>query len=395
MTPGGERVAGILLAAGFSTRLGQDKIWMDLAGAPLLSWPIRTFARCSAIDDLILLVAAEAGARAEQLIRELGVRAQVVTGGARRQDSVWAGLEAADQAEWVVVHDAARPLVTADLIVRGLEAARDVGAAIAAVPETNTLKLVRDGLIVETLDRGHLWAAQTPQVFRRDLLMRAHQRYHGEATDDAAMVEALGVPVRVYEGAYANMKLTVATDEKLVAAYLREEQGVATASPQPVAGTTRTGFGYDVHRLVAGRVLVLGGVQIPHPRGLEGHSDGDVLTHAVGDALIGAMGAGDLGQWFPDTDEAYRGADSLALLQRIADKLTQEGWRIGNVDASIVAQQPRLAPHLDTMRSNLARVLQIGVPAVNVKATSPEGVGSLGREEAISAFATALIGHYP
>lgn len=158
-----------------------------------------------------------------------------------------------------------------------------------------------------------------------------------------------------------------------------------------MTGAMRVGIGHDLHPLVADRPLVLGGVDVPHPRGLEGHSDGDVLTHAVADALIGASGQGDIGQWFPDTDERYRGAASLELLQQIASSLAEAGWRIQNVDASVVAQRPRLAPFLATMRSNLAGALQIEVDAVNVKATSPEYVGSLGREDAIAAFATALI----
>lgn len=158
-----------------------------------------------------------------------------------------------------------------------------------------------------------------------------------------------------------------------------------------MTGAMRVGIGHDLHPLVADRPLVLGGVDVPHPRGLEGHSDGDVLTHAVADALIGASGQGDIGQWFPATDERYRGAASLELLQHIASSLAEAGWRIQNVDASVVAQRPRLAPFLATMRSNLAGALQIEVDAVNVKATSPEYVGSLGREDAIAAFATALI----
>ena len=159
----------------------------------------------------------------------------------------------------------------------------------------------------------------------------------------------------------------------------------------PINGTVRVGIGHDLHPLVAGKPLVLGGVHVPHRLGLAGHSDGDVLTHAVADALIGAAGAGDLGQWFPDTDEAYRGANSLGLLKTIAANLNEKGWQVGNVDASIVAQEPRLGPYLAEMRKNLAGALGVEPAAVNVKATSPEYVGSLGREDGIAAFATALI----
>ena len=158
-----------------------------------------------------------------------------------------------------------------------------------------------------------------------------------------------------------------------------------------ISGTMRVGIGHDLHPLVSGRPLVLGGVQVPHARGLEGHSDGDVLTHAVADALIGAAGAGDLGRWFPDSDDAFRGADSLGFLREIASRLAEQGWQVGNVDVSVVAQRPRLAPYLDQMRGNVASALNVDASAVNVKATSPEYVGSLGREDAIAAYATALI----
>ncbi|HEY3118864.1 MAG TPA: 2-C-methyl-D-erythritol 2,4-cyclodiphosphate synthase, partial [Chloroflexota bacterium] len=363
-------------------------------GEPLIARPLRVLAQCATVDDLIVVVAAEAQARAQALLDSLSIAGTVVPGGARRQDSVRAGLNAADQADWVVVHDAARPLLTEDLIIRGLEAAQASGAAIAAVPEINTVKLVEDGSIRDTLDRTHLWLAQTPQVFRRSLLIEAHERFPGDATDDAMMVEALGIPVRVYEGAYANIKVTTSTDERLLTAYVGEYD-FATSKHETVIGITRSGLGYDLHPLVKNRALILGGVEIPHERGLAGHSDGDVLTHAIADALIGAMGAGDLGQWFPDTNATYEGAQSLGLLRQVASKLSQDGWHIGNVDASIVAQRPRLAPHLAAMRNNLAKALEVGPELVNVKATSPEGVGSLGGEEAISAFATALIERRP
>jgi 2-C-methyl-D-erythritol 2,4-cyclodiphosphate synthase len=158
-----------------------------------------------------------------------------------------------------------------------------------------------------------------------------------------------------------------------------------------MCASIRVGIGYDLHPLVSGRPLILGGVEVPHPRGLQGHSDGDALTHAVADALIGAAGRGDIGQWFPDTDQRYAGARSLGLLENVASRLKQDGWRVGNVDATVVAQRPRLAPYLGQMQENLAKALQIEASAVNVKATSPELIGALGREHAISAMATALI----
>jgi 2-C-methyl-D-erythritol 4-phosphate cytidylyltransferase len=211
-----ERVAAIIVAAGASTRMSGDKLWADLAGEPLVARSIRVFAASPAIDMLIMVVAAGREEHFRELLARLGVGAEVVTGGAERQDSVRAGLEAADDAEWVVIHDAARPMVTGDLITQGLVEARSSGAAIAAVPAVDTIKVVESGRIVATPERGMLWHAQTPQVFRRSILFAAHATATSAATDDAALVESLGVPVRVYRGSYANLKVT--TDSDLVVA---------------------------------------------------------------------------------------------------------------------------------------------------------------------------------
>lgn len=222
------QVAGIIVAAGTSTRIGHDKVWMEVAGRPLLAWALGAFARCSAVHQLVVVVAPGAEARAERLAAELGAQATIVAGGPRRQDSVRAGLERAGGVEWVVVHDGARPLVTEKLIVQGLEAAQETGAAIAAVPEVDTVKMVVDGVVTHTPERGTLWVAQTPQVFRRSLLLAAHRQFVGQATDDAVMVEALGVPVRVYEGAYDNIKVTTPVDLQLVAERLRGDHPLGT-----------------------------------------------------------------------------------------------------------------------------------------------------------------------
>ena len=223
-------VTGILVAGGSSVRMGFDKVWVDLCGRPLLAWPLLAFSECKAVNEVVLVVATDAHERASELLVQLGVEARVVTGGPRRRDSVFAGLQSAT-GEWVAVHDVARPLVSADLILRGLEAARETGAAIAAVPETNTVKQVRGDLVDSTLDRAAIWAAQTPQVFRRDLLLEAHRRSQDDATDDAALVEAMGGAVKVYEGAYANIKVTHPLDLKVAAFLLSQRRG-----PPPFEG---------------------------------------------------------------------------------------------------------------------------------------------------------------
>jgi 2-C-methyl-D-erythritol 4-phosphate cytidylyltransferase len=224
-----EQVTGVIVAGGSSTRMGFDKLWVDLAGKPLVAWSMLAFSECDAIDRLIVVASADCLLKAEDLLRDLAVEATVVQGGAARRDSVLAGLESTE-GKWVVIHDAARPLVEPDLIVRGLEAARETGAAIAGVPETSTIKRVRGGEVLETLDRDALWAAQTPQVFRRELLLEAHRRAGGPATDDAVLVEALGVRVRVYEGGYANIKVTTPVDLQLAALLLSARRGFRPAA---------------------------------------------------------------------------------------------------------------------------------------------------------------------
>lgn len=239
-----ERAAGILLAAGASARMGFDKLWADLGARPLLAWPIATFASCDCIDEFVVVASRPNVKRVERLLFELGVRARVVPGGERRRDSVRAGLDALGGVDWVVVHDAARPLLTRALVIDGIEAARATGAAIAAVPTVDTIKTVRDGEIMGTLPREGLWAAQTPQVFRRELLLEAHRTVSDDVTDDAALVEAMGARVRVYMGAYANIKVTSPVDLQLVALLVSENErpfAVAGAGEAPAADDRRAG----------------------------------------------------------------------------------------------------------------------------------------------------------
>ncbi|MPZ14778.1 MAG: 2-C-methyl-D-erythritol 4-phosphate cytidylyltransferase [Chloroflexi bacterium] len=226
----GHLVAGIILAAGASTRMGAGKLWLDLHGLPVIAWSIRTFAESGLIGQLIVVAATEAESRMRRLLEDLAIPTAVVAGGKRRRDSVRAGVEAAASAEWVVVHDGARPLVTPDLIARGVAAAQETGAAVAAVPIVDTIKRVRNDVVAETLDREGLWATQTPQVYRRALLLRAHQRTDADATDDASLVEGLGTSVRVYSGAYGNIKITTPGDmelaSKLIASMLAKQEMV-------------------------------------------------------------------------------------------------------------------------------------------------------------------------
>lgn len=339
---------------------------------------------------MVLVVAPSEVERARRLLLRSDARRaeKVVAGGAERRASVRAGLAEVNPAsDLVLVHDGARPFVTPEVVQRTLEAAAQCGAAIAALPATDTLKQVAaDGRVSATLDRAQVWLVQTPQAFRRDLLLRAHENVSPELriTDDAGLVEQLGHPVQVVLGDADNFKITTPQDlaraERLLSP--RQEEGRVE---------TRTGIGYDAHRLVPGRPLVLAGVTFPEARGLLGHSDADVVCHAICDALLGAAAQGDLGRHFPDTDPRYAGASSLALLAQTAALVRAEGWEIGSVDAVVIAEQPRLAPRISEMRQALAEAMHLEPERVSVKGKTTEGLGFTGRGEGIAAHAITTL----
>lgn len=314
----------------------------------------------------------------------------VVDGGARRQDSVANAFAlVASRADVVVIHDAARPLVSAGLIRRTLDAAVEFGAAIAAQPATDTVKRGNaDGVIVGTLPRNEIFLAQTPQAFRVAVLRDALALGHGsvEATDEAALAERAGHRVQLVAGDAQNVKITTADDlalaEQLVGAQARREPG---------ATMLRVGNGYDLHRLVDGRPLRLGGVEIPFDKGLAGHSDADAVCHAVTDAILGGAGAGDIGRHFPDSEAAWKNADSLVLLARAAQIVRDVGFSVVNVDVVVVAERPKLVPYIDVMRASLAGALEVAVDRVSVKGKTNEGMDSTGAGESIAVHAVALL----
>ncbi|MDR2736963.1 MAG: 2-C-methyl-D-erythritol 4-phosphate cytidylyltransferase [Gracilibacteraceae bacterium] len=398
------RIAVIVPAAGESRRMGGlNKLFLDVAGQPVLLRTVEVFLALGGDDEydvpVIVAVNPHDLSRVEDLFAGMP-DVTVVLGGANRQQSVANGLAlVGDDVDYVIVHDGARPLLKqADLeafVQRGLE----VGALVMAVPVKDTVKKVNEnGFVAETPRREELWLAQTPQMFRRSLLSVVHAEACAEGftgTDEASLLERRGYEVAVFRGSYENIKITTPEDARLV-----EAQGSIRRFPTVNSGRAnkrarrnplmRIGLGYDMHGLAEGRDLILGGVKIPHSRGLLGHSDADVLTRSVMDALLGALALGDIGQVFPDSDAQYKDVCSLTLLRQVAALVRGQGYAAGNVDAVICAQKPLLAPYIGEMRENLAACLELEVGQVSVKATTTERLGPEGREEGISAQAVVL-----
>ncbi len=373
-------VSAVLVAAGASHRMGFDKLAYPLPGGrTVLEASAAAFAAHPAVAELVLVAGANRAA-CERLAQACPKPCKVVAGGDTRAESVRAGVLAA-AGELVAIHDAARPFVSAAVITAALEGAARTGAAVPAVPVKDTVKAARaDGTVLCTPARAALFAVQTPQCFVRAQYLAALAAVPPERfaalTDDAGLFEAAGRPVLLTPGDYANYKITTPED---------------LPGPQKGGSAMRIGHGYDVHKLVGGRRLVLGGVEIPYEKGLLGHSDADVLLHAVMDALLGAAALGDIGQHFPDTDPAYAGADSLALLRAVGELLQKAGRAVGNIDATVLCQRPKLAPHIPAMRQNIAAALGIPAGDVSVKATTEEGLGFTGAGEGIAAHAVALL----
>ena len=381
----------MVAAAGNSTRMGCAKQHILLDGQPVLLRTLLALQAVDAIDEILLITREQDAEHFAALAKEHGVTKlnRVVHGGDTRQHSVANGLAALPpEATLVGIHDGARPLVTPEVVEAVIDEAKRCGGAAVAVKVKDTLKQTdADGFITATPDRSSLWRVQTPQVFAREpfcAAMAAAIKDGRDFTDDCQLMEQAGHPVRLVAGLDTNLKLTTPEDVRLAEALLhgdtKEEH------------TMRIGHGYDVHRLVEGRPLILGGVNVPFDKGLLGHSDADVLTHAVMDALLGAAALGDIGGLFPDTDTAYKGADSIKLLEEVTRRVRKAGYTLGNIDATVLAQQPKLKPHIPAMRARIAAACGVDEDCVNLKATTEEGLGFTGAMEGVAAHAVCLLG---
>jgi 2-C-methyl-D-erythritol 4-phosphate cytidylyltransferase/2-C-methyl-D-erythritol 2,4-cyclodiphosphate synthase len=381
-------VTAIIAAGGSGRRLGASvpKQLLEIGGVSVLSRSVAAFDRHPAVADIIVALPADLVDQGPRLVGDTTRPVRVVAGGTSRQESVAAAFDAVPaDADVVLVHDAARPFVTDAIISRVIEAASTHGAAIAAVQAVDTVKRVEgDAVIAETIPRESVFLAQTPQAFRRNVLQDAVRlgRTGVEGTDEAGLAERAGHPVRVVAGDAGNMKIT--TSDDLDTARARN----GAAPPRPA---TRAGIGYDLHRLVEGRPLLLGGVTIPSPIGALGHSDADAACHAATDAILGAACLGDIGRHFPDNDPRWKGASSIALLEQAVRLVRDAGYQVENLDVVIILERPRIAPYVERIRQGLADAVGIDVGAVAVKGKSNEGVDAVGRGEAIAAHAVALI----
>jgi 2-C-methyl-D-erythritol 4-phosphate cytidylyltransferase/2-C-methyl-D-erythritol 2,4-cyclodiphosphate synthase len=365
------------------------KQFLLLDREPVLLRTVKTFLTQNTIHHVVVATSTEYRQETEQLFlkhlpKDLTRKLIFTNGGATRQDSVYAGLLALpDEVEIVLVHDGARPMIDSDIIARCLQGALQFGAVIAGVAAKDTLKKISsDGSIVQTVDRSDLWHAQTPQAVRKKLLESAYQKAHQDnftGTDESSLLEHAGIQVHIVQGSEKNIKITRPDDFKLIAGLIEKTKPM------------KIGHGYDAHQLVKNRKLVLGGVTIPHDFGLLGHSDADVLTHALIDALIGAIGEGDIGRHFPDTDKKLKDISSLYLLKHTISLLSDRNLQIGNADLTVICQKPKLAAFIDEMRSNLAATCKSEPQSINIKATTTERMGFTGRGEGISAHAVVLL----
>lgn len=383
-----EKLAVVIVAAGQSTRMGQAKQWISLAGIPVIGHTLCAMEQTPCVEAIVAVVRGVDVLPVQKLCRQLGITkiTAVVEGGDTRQQSVAAGVAVLPpEYGYVAIHDGARPFASADLTERVFHRAAQTGAAAAAVRVKDTIKIADEqGWVQRTPDRRTLWSVQTPQIFRRDLYedaLQAAGKQGWDVTDDCQLMERAGHPVALCEGDYRNIKITTPEDIPAARALLKKGEEAAM----------RIGHGYDVHRLVAGRKLILGGMEIPYEKGLLGHSDADVLLHAIADALLGAAALGDIGGWFPDTDERYRDADSGFLLQQVVDMVKKKGYRIGNIDATVLAQEPKLKPYIPNMREKIAALCGLQEQQVNLKATTEEELGFTGRKEGIAAHAVCLL----
>lgn len=382
--------SAVIAAGGSGLRMGGEipKQFIKICGIPVIIRTLLKFEECDAVDETVIVARNEDVDIIKRLASEYGVKkiSDIVPGGATRQESVLNGIKAAN-GKYVFIHDAARPFVTREQINKVIEQTHRCGAAALGVTVKDTLKTVDGGgMIINTVSREDKYCIQTPQGFEKSFLINAHTKALNDGlsvTDDCALAEYMGKPIKVIDGSSLNIKITTPEDILIGEGILKSEK--------KESGIMRVGSGYDVHKLTENRKLIIGGVEIPYELGLLGHSDADVLLHAVMDAMLGAAALGDIGKHFPDTDEEWRGADSRKLLTAVAELIKKERFEVVNIDATVVAQRPKLLAYIPKMREEISKAAGVAKDCINVKATTTEKLGFCGRGEGIAAEAVCML----
>ena len=375
----------LILSAGNSTRMGGgNKQLLLIDNVPVVVRSVNAFKGIPEVSEIFVAVKKEDKDIFDKLFIEDKDVKVIATGGETRQSTVKQSLEyISDKSDYIAIHDGARPLVRKEDILNTIKACKEVGGAVLGAMVKDTVKIIENSLIKETPDRSTLFCAQTPQIFNLKEYKKAFdyaEKLKLDFTDDSQLFEKTGRKVASVIGHYDNIKITTPEDVLIAEALFKGETNMI-----------RIGQGYDVHKLIEGRKLILGGVTIPYEKGLLGHSDADVLTHAIMDALLGALALGDIGAHFPDTDPAYKGANSMELLKKVVLIIKDKGYIVGNLDCTVAAQAPKLKPYILEMRKNLADVMGVDVSSVSVKATTEEGMGITGNGEGMTATAVCVL----
>ncbi len=382
------KVCAIIAAAGMSSRMTvtKSKQFFEFNGISAVEYSLKAFNECEDVTEIIIAAKEEDFEKFNKIISKYPKIKCLVKGGRERFESVKnAFVKISDDTEYVAIHDAARPLITSKTISAIIKCAKENVCVCPVTKVNDTVKLSREDLTVgKTLDRNTLFLANTPQVFKKDVYKEALEKADfstAKFTDDASIVESAGYKVKLFVTDEPNLKITRDSDIELIDFYLKKK----------VEKSMRIGHGYDVHKLVENRKLILGGVEIPHTLGLLGHSDADVLTHAIMDSLLGAVGKQDIGKHFPDSDDKFKNISSLILLKKVKEVLDTCHAKITNIDATIIAQSPKLSPHIPQMRENIAKTLECETDLINIKATTEEGLGFTGEKLGIAAHSVCLV----
>ncbi|MBQ8623134.1 MAG: 2-C-methyl-D-erythritol 2,4-cyclodiphosphate synthase [Oscillospiraceae bacterium] len=374
------KATAILACGGTSTRMGENKLLIDLCGKSCILRSCEALANSPYVTKIIVSAPLSLCQIYSNELKSITKPITFVEGGATRQQSVKNAVMAADE-DIVIIHDGARPLVSTETVNKSVLDACKFGSSVVCTPSKDTVRILCEGGSYAP-NRSGVYIVRTPQTFKRELYLSALKASNADFTDDSQLLDSIGITPHITLGEYENIKLTTPEDIAVAKSILSSKE----AKPM------RIGHGYDVHKLVSDRKLILGGVEIEYEKGLLGHSDADVLTHAVMDSMLGAAALGDIGKLFPDNDPAYKGADSIDLLKEVARRVAKAGFTVSNIDVTVIAQKPKLAPYIDNMRERLANAIGIDISQISVKATTEEGLGFTGEGMGIAAHAVCLLG---